>query len=44
MKNLIYVAELDEFLTQDEYDDYLFYMDSKLDEMIEEAAMQSLEF
>jgi len=43
MKDLIYVPELDEFLTHDEYDDYLFYMDSKLDELIEETAMQSLE-
>ena len=35
MKNLIYVPELDEFLTHDEYDDYLFYLDIKLDEMMD---------
>ena len=35
MPDIIYVPELDKFMTEDEFDDYLAYVDCLYDEMLD---------
>lgn len=40
----IYVHELDEWMTQDEFNNYIDYVDFQVDSILEEQALRDFEF
>ena len=43
-ENMVYVTELDEWMTQDEFNNYMDYVDFQIDSILEEEALRDFDF